>query len=85
MPRVQAIAAEASRIYREGGGEIDHASAVEQALASSGAKKSPGQPKPQPQTPAGPPLNLLKPGKTTVFANGQKWTLGANGQAQQVQ
>ncbi len=32
-----------------------------------------------------PPAAMLKPGTITQFQNGQKWTLGANGQPQQVQ
>lgn len=32
-----------------------------------------------------PPAAMLKPNTITTFANGQKWTLGANGQPQQVQ
>lgn len=33
----------------------------------------------------GPPVNLLKPGIVTRFGNGTSWTLGPNGQPQQVQ
>lgn len=34
---------------------------------------------------AAPPLAVLKPGHVTTFANGQKWTVGSDGQPKQVQ
>ena len=38
-----------------------------------------------PQTPAdAPPLAMLKPNTVTTFANGQKWTIGPDGQPKQV-
>lgn len=38
-----------------------------------------------PPNPNVPPVKLLKPETVTTFANGQKWTLGPDGQPKQVQ
>jgi hypothetical protein len=43
-----------------------------------------GAPAPEAPPPA-PPAALLKPNTVTTFANGQKWTLGPDGQPKQVQ
>lgn len=88
MTRVQAVAARASKIYRAAAGEIDHASAVQQALSEvSGQRPIPGpyDSIPSPEASQVPPANALKSGVVTTFKNGQKWTLGATGQAQLVQ
>jgi len=85
--QVQRISARAARIMKESSGEIDHASAVEEALnveQGGGQPSTAGTGTVQRPQPAGPPVHLLKPGVVTAFKNGQAWTLGPNGQPQQV-
>lgn len=76
--RAQNTMARASRIYRDGGGQITPSEAVERALnrKEPPARESAGLP---PEVAA-----KLKPGVITTFANGQKWTL-RDGKPVQVQ
>jgi len=83
--RTQQIAAQASRIYRDGGGEVSPAEAVLQAISGDRNRRSEQEGNNERASALPDAARArLKEGVVTTFANGQKWTV-KNGQPVQVQ